>query len=135
MNKILSRKVLASLLVFITATIFVWYAKISGGEWVSLAIVTVVGYIAGDGATQAVKYIKKIKKSGVPMLSSLTDELPVSLESRLGNLFSPPFIAAIVVYTVATILMWNGKISTTEWNYVAMGTILGYNLLNPLTKV
>ncbi len=131
--KILSRKVLASLLVFITATIFIWFSKISGAEWVSLAIVTVMAYIAGDGVSQVIKYVKKSKAKAA--LNNCLDSEPIKIGDRLKNLLSMPFLAALFVYGVATVLMWHGKISTTEWNYVAMGTILGYDLLNPMGKI
>ncbi|MDP3013896.1 MAG: hypothetical protein Q8M92_06615 [Candidatus Subteraquimicrobiales bacterium] len=129
--KLLSRKVIASLIIFITATLFVWYAKITGAEWVALAIVTVVGYIAGDGIDNVVRYVKRGK--GAPLASTMLAP-DITLLGRLKALLSTSFLAAMSVYAVATLLMWYGKISTTEWNYVAMGTILGYDVLNPLEK-
>lgn len=137
--KLLSRKVLASLLVFITATLFVWYAKIPGDEWVKLAIVTVMAYVAGDGIGAVVKYLQttRVKKVGEPLtVTSIQGKaFPITLSQRLKNLLDAKFIAAIAVYAVATFLMWNGKISVIDWNYVAMGTILGYDLMNPIGKV
>lgn len=129
--KLLSRKILASILVFLTATLFVWYGKIDGSEWVKLAIVTVMAYIAGDGISASIKYYMSGKKKSFT-IDEYNDN---TIRGRLKNMLSPQFLAAVIVYTVATILMWNGKITTTEWNYVAMGTIAGYDLLNPLGKI
>lgn len=133
--KILSRKVIASVLVFLTATVFVWYAKIDGIEWVKLAIVTVMAYIAGEGLSHVAKYVSKKSALGSGTLTVQLGNAPSELVQRIKSFLDAPFVAAIAVYVVATFLMWNGKISPTEWNYVAMGTIVGYDILNPIGKL
>lgn len=133
--KILSRKVIASVLVFLTATVFVWYAKIDGIEWVKLAIVTVMAYIAGEGLSHVAKYMNKKSAKGSGTLTVQLGAPQRELVVRIKSFLDAPFIAAIIVYAVATFLMWYGKISPTEWNYVAMGTIIGYDILNPIGKL
>lgn len=135
--KILSRKVLASLVVFITATLFLWYSKIDGYNWVILAVGTLVGYIAGEEVGYLVKYLKERKNPAKVTTIMSKEKQPIgkSVVARLKNLLTPSFIAAIVVYAVGTFMLWHGKISTTEWVYVALGMIIGYDVLNPLEKL
>jgi len=128
--KILSRKVIASMLVFITATIFVWFGIIGSADWTKLAIVTVISYIAGSSINVLVKY-KRVQNDPCKLYDP---QKKTTIKEQLIALLDASFISAIVLYVVATALMWFGKIGITEWTYVAMGTVLGYDLLNPLSK-
>jgi len=137
--KLLSRKVIASLLVFITATLLLWYAKIDGHNWVLLSVGTLIGYLAGEGTGYLVYYMKNTRDNPSPALASLRVTKDASfthtLSTRLKNLFTPSFIAAMIIYAVGTLMLWHGKINTTEWIYVALGMVVGYDLLNPLEKL
>lgn len=127
--KILSRKILASILVFIMATIFLLLNKIAGMDWVELAVITIMGYIAGDGVGTILTYIRVSK---IP--SGETPVEPV-VRNRIENLWDIKFLGAIFIFVVGTALFMYGKLGMLEWKYVAMGMIVGYNLLNPIDKL
>jgi len=137
--KILSRKVIASLIVFITATLLLWYSKMDGYNWVLLSVGTLVGYLAGEGAGYLVYYLKDNKGCNAPALKAANRDAGLSfwaaLMLRIRNLFSPSFIAAMLIYAVGTLMLWHGKINTTEWVYIALGMVVGYDVLNPLEKL
>lgn len=41
----------------------------------------------------------------------------------------------MLIYAVGTLMLWHGKINTTEWVYIALGMVVGYDVLNPLEKL
>ena len=129
--KMMSRKIIASLLVFVTATYLLWENKMNGNDWVTVSVWTMIGLIAGQGMGFAIGYFKNL---GVPIPKTFPPINTQTLRSRVENMFSAPFIAAMVVYIVGTFLLWHGKINVTEWTYVALGLAVGYDVLNPLEK-
>ncbi len=141
--KLLSRKVLASIVVFVSAFVLRWFGLIGELQFIGLAIATAVGYIAGENVGHLVYFIRnqKLSENGKvdqDIKSSETfSELKFreKLSIRLKNLFDPSFIAAICVYIVMTFSLYKGMISADGWVWVAIATIVGYDLVNPLEKL
>lgn len=130
--KILSRKVLASLVVFILATVFIIYDKIPGMDWVEIAVVTIMGFIVGDGLGTFLYHVQAVKNRDSDVIPKRRKP---TAKDRLENLWDIKFLGTVFIFLVGTALFIYGRLGVTEWKYVAMGMIVGYDLLNPIDKV
>ena len=135
--KIPGRKVLMSILANLVATVFLWNSKITPAEWVTIAVLTIVGYIAGEGFSRYVNV--KNRKTQMGQIGGLVSvKAPTGwdlIKERIRSLFNAPFIAALVIYIIGTFLFWHGKIGSPEWMYITIGAIVGYDIINPIDKI
>ena len=134
LNKLLSRKVIASTVVFITALVYIWNGRIDPVTWVKVSVACFLGYAAGEALDGAVRWIKN-GKGNTPAVRLLSEDKAMTYASRIANLFTSSFVAAIVLYMAGTVLFWYSKIGVNEWMYLAMGMSVGYDILNPLEKL
>lgn len=111
-TKYAGRKFILSLLLFGLATGFLWEDAITGGQWQTVLMVTVVSYVTGQT-------IADRTSSGA---------------FRLGSLFSRRFIIAVGVVALASLMLHTGRIDGDVWLQTVIAAGGAYNLISPLSR-
>lgn len=116
--KLLSRKLILSVLLFVLATLFLAKSLVTVEVWKYITMAIVASYIAG----------KALDKSVAASFGG-------SLRSRLIALFSREFIFALVAILSSSAFLWYGKITCDVWFEISVAIGVAYNILNPIAKI